>query len=224
MPGDEVRADMCARFHVMRYGEKTFDALFKATNTTREQIVEYLDCEFSVGRVRGGSVPWEIELSTLPWREGRPDFVEKTHSARRRSAADLKARGVNIVSSDDMTARAGFLRVSGVSLRHKRLRLFATLHKFGPSTRGGCAALQRCQQRLSIRRAEAGAGIPSGAGGEGSVVAAGDVEKRRFSQWVNLRVEETNILAQMLVEQGDQACPEWGYGAGTTDDFLLAVD
>jgi hypothetical protein len=56
----------------------SFDALFKATNTTREQIVEYLDCEFSVGRVRGGSVPWEIEQSTLPWREGRRlDFVEQ---------------------------------------------------------------------------------------------------------------------------------------------------
>lgn len=38
--------------------------------------MEYLDCEFSVGRVRGGTVPWEIERSTLPWREGRPlDFV-----------------------------------------------------------------------------------------------------------------------------------------------------
>ncbi|MGO9059136.1 MAG: hypothetical protein ACLQU2_17370 [Candidatus Binataceae bacterium] len=57
---------------------RSFDALIEATNATREQIVEYLDCEFSVGRVRGGSVPWEIEQSTLPWREGRRlDFVEQ---------------------------------------------------------------------------------------------------------------------------------------------------
>jgi len=56
----------------------SFDALIKATNATRDQIIEYLDCEFSVGRVRGGSVPWEIERSTLPWREGRRlDFVDQ---------------------------------------------------------------------------------------------------------------------------------------------------
>jgi hypothetical protein len=53
-------------------------ALMKATNATRGQMVEYLDCEFSVGRVRGGHVPWEIVQSTLPWREGRRlDFVEQ---------------------------------------------------------------------------------------------------------------------------------------------------
>jgi hypothetical protein len=37
-----------------------------------------LDCEFSVGRVQGGSVLWEIEQSTLPWREGgHLDFVRE---------------------------------------------------------------------------------------------------------------------------------------------------
>jgi len=56
----------------------SFDALIEATNASREQIVEYLDCEFSVGRVRGGSVLWEIEQSTLPWRNGRRlDFVDQ---------------------------------------------------------------------------------------------------------------------------------------------------
>jgi hypothetical protein len=49
----------------------SFEALFDSTKASRAQIEEYLDCEFSVGRVRGGSVPWEIEQSTLPWREGR---------------------------------------------------------------------------------------------------------------------------------------------------------
>jgi len=56
----------------------SLDALIEATSATRDQIVQYLDCEFSVGRVRGGSVPWEIGQSTLPWREGhRLEFVEQ---------------------------------------------------------------------------------------------------------------------------------------------------
>ena len=56
----------------------SLEALIEATKTTREQIVEYLDCEFSSGRIRGGSVPWEIQQSTLPWREGhRLEFAER---------------------------------------------------------------------------------------------------------------------------------------------------
>ena len=56
----------------------SFDALIESTHATRKQIVEYLDCELSVGRVRGGSAPWEIEQSTLPWREGRRlDFIDE---------------------------------------------------------------------------------------------------------------------------------------------------
>jgi hypothetical protein len=56
----------------------SLDALIEATHATREQIVQYLDCEFSVGRVQGGSVPWEIDQSTLPWREGHHlEFVEQ---------------------------------------------------------------------------------------------------------------------------------------------------
>jgi hypothetical protein len=56
----------------------SFETLIDSTKASRAQIEEYLDCEFSVGRVRGGSVPWEIEQSTLPWREGRHlDFVEE---------------------------------------------------------------------------------------------------------------------------------------------------
>jgi len=54
----------------------SFEALINSTSASRAQIEEYLDCEFSVGRVRGGSGLWEIEQSTLPWREGRHlDFV-----------------------------------------------------------------------------------------------------------------------------------------------------
>ena len=56
----------------------SLDSLIATTRATRAQIVEYLDCELSVGRIRGGTVPWEIQYSTLPWREGRHlDFVDR---------------------------------------------------------------------------------------------------------------------------------------------------
>lgn len=50
---------------------ESLDSLIVSTKATRAQIIAYLDCEFSVGRVRGGPEPWEIEHSTIPWREGR---------------------------------------------------------------------------------------------------------------------------------------------------------
>ena len=55
----------------------SLDSLFASTHATRAQIIAYLDCEFAVGRVRGGAVAWEIQHSTLPWRENhRLDFVD----------------------------------------------------------------------------------------------------------------------------------------------------
>jgi len=58
-------------------GAESLDALIVATRATRAQIIEYLDCEFSAGRVRGGAIAWEIQRSTLPWREGKHlDFVD----------------------------------------------------------------------------------------------------------------------------------------------------
>lgn len=55
----------------------SLDSLFVTTQATRAEIIESLDCEFSVGRVRGGAIPWEIQHSTLPWREKqRLDFVD----------------------------------------------------------------------------------------------------------------------------------------------------
>jgi hypothetical protein len=56
----------------------SFDALIEAAHPNRERMVEYLDCEFSTGRVSGGRVSWEIEQSTLPWRERRHlEFVDQ---------------------------------------------------------------------------------------------------------------------------------------------------
>jgi hypothetical protein len=50
---------------------ESLEALIDSTRASRSQIIEYLDCEFSAGKVRGGAVTWEIQHSTLPWREGR---------------------------------------------------------------------------------------------------------------------------------------------------------
>jgi hypothetical protein len=56
---------------------ESLGALIVATRATRAQIIEYLDCEFSAGRVHGGAIEWEIQRSTLPWREGKHlDFVD----------------------------------------------------------------------------------------------------------------------------------------------------
>lgn len=56
---------------------ESIDSLITATHATRAQLIEYLDCEFSTGRVRGGAAPWRIEQSTLPWRENkRLEFVD----------------------------------------------------------------------------------------------------------------------------------------------------
>jgi hypothetical protein len=50
------------------------------SGASRGQMIEYLDLELSVGRVRGGLFPWEIQYSTLPWREGKPaEFVRSIH-------------------------------------------------------------------------------------------------------------------------------------------------
>jgi hypothetical protein len=90
-------------------------ALIEATKATREQIVEYLDCEFSVGRVRGGPTPWEIQQSTLPWREGHHlDFVEEISVSNGGAGLVSRAGGndqwtvsMNTLSSRDIKALFG---------------------------------------------------------------------------------------------------------------------
>jgi hypothetical protein len=55
----------------------SFGALI-ASAASRAEIEQFLDCEFSFGVVRGGTVTWEIQHSTLPWRESRHlDFVDR---------------------------------------------------------------------------------------------------------------------------------------------------
>jgi hypothetical protein len=88
----------------------SFDALIEATHPSRERMVEYLDCEFSVGRVHGGRVPWEIEQSTLPWREGHHlEFVEQISTSDggsgvvpREAGNDVWTVPVNTLSAEEI--------------------------------------------------------------------------------------------------------------------------
>lgn len=52
--------------------------LLEEPNFTRDQIIDILDFEISFGRKNGGKLPWEIQLSTLPFKEGRALFLETT--------------------------------------------------------------------------------------------------------------------------------------------------
>ena len=50
--------------------------LIKKEKYTREQILAVLDCEVSHGFVLGGRCPWEVQFSTLPFKENKPlDFA-----------------------------------------------------------------------------------------------------------------------------------------------------
>lgn len=46
--------------------------LIKKEKYTRKQILAVLDLEVSHGFVLGGRVPWEVQFSTLPFKEGKP--------------------------------------------------------------------------------------------------------------------------------------------------------
>ena len=45
---------------------------------SRQCMLDLLDFEISFGRCQGADVPWRIELSTLPFREGQPLFTPDT--------------------------------------------------------------------------------------------------------------------------------------------------
>ncbi|MFS2002517.1 hypothetical protein ACEN9F_02730 [Duganella sp. CT11-25] len=46
--------------------------LIRKEHYNREQILAALDCEVSHGFVQGGRCPWEVQFSTLPFREQKP--------------------------------------------------------------------------------------------------------------------------------------------------------
>ena len=64
---------------------ESLDSLIVSTKATRAQIIAFVDCEFSFGLVRGGSVRWQIERSTIPWRQGR--HLELVDSLARHGAS-----------------------------------------------------------------------------------------------------------------------------------------
>jgi hypothetical protein len=90
----------------------SLDALIATTHATRSEIIAYLDCELSVGRIRGGSTPWEIQYSTLPWREARHlDFADRIRAggslgglAPLVDAGETWTVPVKTLSSDDLAA------------------------------------------------------------------------------------------------------------------------
>jgi hypothetical protein len=47
-------------------------ALVAKEKPSRDQLIEWLDLEVSHGFVLGGRCPWQIQFSTLPFREGEP--------------------------------------------------------------------------------------------------------------------------------------------------------
>ena len=53
-------------------------ALIESEKPSREQLLVWLDLEVSHGFVQGGSIPWEIQFSTLPYLTGqRLSFVDQ---------------------------------------------------------------------------------------------------------------------------------------------------
>ena len=106
------------RFLYVRNREHDLDAaesiesLVSLTRASRAEIIEYLDCEFSYGRVRGGAAPWTIERSTIPWREGKQlelaDELVATHEgsgvARRTGNGDSLLVQANTFTKDEVAA------------------------------------------------------------------------------------------------------------------------
>ncbi len=71
---------------------ESLDSLIVHTRATRAQIVGYLDCEFSTGLVRGGSIPWQIQQSTLPWLEHQHlPFADEFARTRKATAVASRA-------------------------------------------------------------------------------------------------------------------------------------
>ena len=88
---------------------------------------------------------------------------------------------------------------------------------------GGFAA-ERDEQGCSVRAAEAGAGVPTRAGGIGAVGAAGDVVKSGSAfGGIQQRIHVADIFSQRLIDPREQAGPEWRYGAGSADDGGASV-
>jgi hypothetical protein len=91
---------------------KSLETLITAKHASRSQVIEWLDCELSFGRVCGGRIAWEVEYSTLPWRvRCRLDFVDQVIAKGRNvilapgaQADEVLSLTVNTLDEDDLTA------------------------------------------------------------------------------------------------------------------------
>jgi len=72
--------------HFIYARNRTFDLpmansladLIKKEKYTRKEILTVLDCEISHGFVLGGRCPWEVQFSTLPFKERKPlEFADQ---------------------------------------------------------------------------------------------------------------------------------------------------
>lgn len=71
----------------------SLEDLFEAQELEREDQIRLLDCEFSFGRRNGDAQAWEIQLSTLPYREGRFLFLPGQFEALKSGGKALVQRG-----------------------------------------------------------------------------------------------------------------------------------
>lgn len=68
--------------------------LIQQTNASRKQILAWLDCELSHGFVLGGGKPWEIQFSTLPWKQGQTcEFASQIQVDPRTGQLSPKEKG-----------------------------------------------------------------------------------------------------------------------------------
>lgn len=72
----------------------SLEDLFEAQDLGHDEQASLLDCEFSFGRRQGGAQPWEIQLSTLPYREGKILFAAGQFEAFRQGGEALIQRGM----------------------------------------------------------------------------------------------------------------------------------
>lgn len=71
----------------------SLEDLIEAQELGRGEMARLLDCEFCFGRRRGGAQPWEIRLSTLPYREGKVLFAPGQFEVLKQGGNALVQRG-----------------------------------------------------------------------------------------------------------------------------------
>ena len=71
---------------------ESLGVLAECKDFDRETLIELLDFEASFGLRAGGSQPWEITLSTLPFREGKPLLTPAAFEAIVHNAGRLPQR------------------------------------------------------------------------------------------------------------------------------------